>query len=181
AYAAGLNARIKNALKAKYKTEMVERDAPGFTLTNMQGETVSLDDYRGKIVILDFWATWCGPCIMSFPGMQAAVNKYADDPNVEFLFINTWQSEDNYKELVTNFINENNYTFHVVYDEMKDRDKATVTAYGVRGIPTKVFIDPEGKIRFQSAGGSANVDVVVGEMEAKIELIKEATAAKSSE
>lgn len=175
-YHTALNDRIKAATKAKYKAEMIEKDAPAFTLTNMKGETVSLKDYLGKIVIIDFWATWCGPCIMSFPGMQAAVNKYANDPEVEFLFINTWQSEENYKELVTNFINEHNYNFHVLYDEMKDRDRATVTAYGVRGIPTKVFIDQQGKIRFQSAGGNANVDVVVGEMDAKIELIKEATA-----
>lgn len=169
-----LDLRVETALKDKYKATMVKNEAPSFKLQNMKGEFVSLEDLRGKIVVIDFWATWCGPCIVSFPGMQAAVNKYKDDPEVEFLFVNTWQSEDNYKELVTNFIAENNYTFHVLYDEMKDSSKATVTAYGVKGIPTKVFIDKNGFIRFQSAGGSADVGVVLGEMVAKIELIKEA-------
>jgi mannitol/fructose-specific phosphotransferase system IIA component len=73
--------------------------------------------------------------------MQAAVNKYKDDKEVEFLFIDTWQREDNYKEVVGQFIAENNYTFHVLFDEMKDREKSTTTAYGVDGIPHKVVID----------------------------------------
>lgn len=168
-----LDQKVLASLKEKFKASLVKNEAPNFRLRNMKGEFVSLEDMRGKIVVLDFWATWCGPCIVSFPGMQLAVNKYVDDPDVEFLFIDTWQSEENYVELVTNFIAENKYTFHVLYDEMKERDKATVTAYGVRGIPTKVFIDKEGFIRFQSAGGSSDAEVVMTEVVAKIELIRE--------
>ncbi len=174
AYKADLDKKILTSLKEKHKASMVKNEAPGFRLRNMKGDFVSLEDMKGKIVVLDFWATWCGPCIVSFPGMQLAVNKYADDPEVEFLFIDTWQSEENYVELVTNFIAENKYTFHVLYDEMKERDKATVTAYGVRGIPTKVFIDKEGFIRFQSAGGYSDAELVMTEVVAKIELIREA-------
>lgn len=104
--------------------------------------------------------------------MQAAVNKYKDDKEVEFLFIDTWQREENYKEVVKDFITEHKYTFHVLFDEMKDREKATTTAYGVRGIPHKVVIDKEGFIRFESSGGSADVEKIVAEMEAKIELAR---------
>lgn len=153
---------------------MVKEEAPGFRLRNMKGEFVSLEDMRGKIVVLDFWATWCGPCIVSFPGMQTALNKYENDPDVAFLFIDTWQSEENYEELVTNFIEENKYTFHVLYDEMKDRPKATVTAYEVQGIPTKIFIDKDGFIRFRSVGGSPDIEMVMTEVVAKIEAIREA-------
>jgi thiol-disulfide isomerase/thioredoxin len=171
-YTTSLDNAIKEAAIAKYKSEMIRKEAPDFSLVNMAGETVKLSDLKGKVVVLDFWATWCGPCKVSFPGMQAAVNKYKDDKEVEFLFIDTWQREDNYKEVVGQFIAENNYTFHVLFDEMKDREKSTTTAYGVDGIPHKVVIDKEGFIRFEASGGSADVEKVLTEMETKIELAR---------
>jgi len=172
AYFTNIDGQIKDALVSKYKSEMIKKEAPSFSLVNRDGKTVSLADMKGKVVVLDFWATWCGPCKISFPGMQASVNKYKDDKEVEFLFIDTWQREENYKDLVNEFITKNNYTFHVLFDEMQDRGKATTTAYGVKGIPHKVVIDKEGFIRFESSGGSADVEKIVNEMETKIELAR---------
>jgi len=171
-YTAKVKTQANEAMVAKYKSEMIKKEAPNFSLLNMKGDKVSLADLKGKVVVLDFWATWCGPCKISFPGMQAAVNKYKDDKDVEFLFIDTWQREENYKDLVEQFIADNKYTFHVLYDEMKDRDKATTTAYGVQGIPHKVIIDKEGNIRFESSGGSADVEKIVNELSTKIELAR---------
>jgi len=172
AYISDMDTQIKDALVSKYKGEMIKKEAPNFSLVDMQGKTVSLADLKGKVVVLDFWATWCGPCKISFPGMQAAVNKYKDDNEVEFLFIDTWQREENYKEVVSEFIAKNKYTFHVLFDEMKDRSKATTSSYGVNGIPHKVVIDKEGFIRFESSGGNADVEKVVNEIETKIELAR---------
>src|SRR5690554_335086 len=66
----------------------VSAPAPDFVLKDLDGNTVSLKDQKDKVVILDFWATWCGPCIQSFPSMQTAIDLYKNDPNVVFLFIN---------------------------------------------------------------------------------------------
>lgn len=171
-YLKDLNGRIDEMLVSKLKSEMVKKEAPKFSLLDLSGKEISLASLKGKVIVLDFWATWCGPCKISFPGMQAAVNKYVNDPDVVFLFINTWQKEENYKELVNNFINENKYSFHVLFDEMKNRDQATVSAYGVKGIPTKVVIDKDGFIRFQSSGGGADVEKIVHEISTKIELAR---------
>ena len=171
-YLTGLDKSIAEANLNKYKAEMIKEAAPDFSLVNLEGKTVTLSELKGKVVVLDFWATWCGPCKISFPGMQAAVNKYKDDKEVEFLFIDTWQREENYEQLVREFIAENKYTFNVLFDEMKDRTKATTTAYGVKGIPNKVVIDKEGNIRFKSSGGTADVEKIVNEMTTKIELAR---------
>lgn len=171
-YITNLLAQNDTALYANYKSEMVKNVAPDFTLVDTEGKSVTLSDYKGKVVVLDFWATWCVPCIRSFPGMQAAVNKYASDPDVVFLFIDTWQREEDYQSVVKNFLADNPYTFHVLFDEMRDAAKSVATAYKLPGIPTKVIIDKDGFIRFQSAGSEAVVEKLVKELDVKIDLAK---------
>lgn len=114
-----------------------------FDLTNLKGDKVKLSDYKGKIVVLDFWATWCGPCKASFPKMQELVTKYKDD-NVEFLFINVWERDkpENINKKVTEFIDKEKYSFNVLYDYKNE----VVKQYKVRGIPTKIIIDKKGNI-----------------------------------
>jgi thiol-disulfide isomerase/thioredoxin len=114
-----------------------------FTLTNLEGEKVTLSDYKGKVVVLDFWATWCGPCIGSFPKMQELVTKFEND-NVEFFFINTWENKapDEVKKKVVEFLEDNNYSFNVLFDYEDD----IVDKYKVRGIPTTIAIDKNGDI-----------------------------------
>lgn len=114
-----------------------------FTLTNLKGENVKLSDFKGKVVILDFWATWCGPCKASFPGMQKLVDKYKGE-NVEFFFIDVWEKGETNKVFknVTKFITENKYTFNVLFDYTDD----IVNKYKINAIPTKIIIDKNGNI-----------------------------------
>ncbi|MBN1352225.1 TlpA family protein disulfide reductase [candidate division KSB1 bacterium] len=154
----------------RLNSEMLNLPAPAFTLTDLAGNPVSLKDFKGKTVILDFWATWCGPCVRSFPAMQQAVNKYQADNTIKFLFINTWErGEDNLKITanVKDFIQSQQYTFHVLRDE----ENAVVSAYNVSGIPTKFIIDADGKIRFKNVGYNGD-DELLEELELMIAMLR---------
>lgn len=158
----------KDMLMDKLKDEMISRPAPQFSLTDMSWNTVSLSDFIGKTVMIDFWATWCGPCIASFPGLQQTVNKYADDKDVKFLFINSWERVENKKQNASDFMKKNNYTFHVLMDE----DNKVITDFKVSGIPTKFIIDKDQNIRFISIGYEGTPEGLVEEISAMIEMVR---------
>jgi thiol-disulfide isomerase/thioredoxin len=132
-------ARAKEAIIAMYGTE----EAIDFSLPDAGDRQISLSSHRGKMVVLDFWATWCGPCLASFPKMQEMVEKY-DGKKATFLFINTWENDkpEVIKQKVDKLLKEKKYAFTVLYD-YKDE---VVKKYKIEGIPTKIVIDKEGKI-----------------------------------
>ena len=121
--------RLQNmsALLAKQKNEAAiiaaygALKAPDFSLKNMYGETVTLSQLKNKVVVIDFWATWCVPCKASFPTMQQLVTKYKDDKDVVFLFIDTWEGAEPQKnqETVKKYIADNKYSFEVLFDVKK--------------------------------------------------------------
>ncbi|WP_316825000.1 TlpA disulfide reductase family protein [Pedobacter miscanthi] len=180
-YIANLEKAAFEKERAEWTKKMINMPAPAFSLTNLKGEKISLASLKGKIVILDYWATWCGPCVASFPGMQKALAKYSNNPNVVFLFVNTWQTEDNREKLVTDFIAEKKYNFNVLYDTKNEKDPSkfdVVSAYKVDGIPTKFVIDGDGNIRFKAVGFSGSDDGVVKEIDAMIGLLAPKEASK---
>jgi len=155
-------------LKADLGKEMTTKLAPAFSLNDLSGNNISLADLKGKTVIIDFWATWCGPCIRSFPAMQKAVDNFKNDETVTFLFINTWERGENIKEKVAQFIKEKKVTFHV----LMDTENKVVTDYGVEGIPTKFVVDKDGNIRFTSVGFGGEDQKLVDELSLMIEMVK---------
>jgi thiol-disulfide isomerase/thioredoxin len=110
--------------------------APDFTLEDLDGNEVSLTSLRGKAVYLNFWATWCPPCVKEMPSVQEVYDKYGD--RVAIYAVNVGES----RAVVSEFLEENGYTLAVLLDE----DKVVAHRYLVRGIPTNIFIDPRGVI-----------------------------------
>ena len=167
-YLEGLKAVANAELLEKIKKDLVNLPATDFTLLDVEGKSVSLNEFKGKVVILDFWATWCGPCMSSFPGMKTVVEKYAADPNVKVLFVNSWENVENKLQNVKDFLAKTKYPFHILLD---DKNKV-VESFKITGIPTKIFIDKAGKIRFKSVGFGGNADEMVKEIDMIINLIK---------
>jgi peroxiredoxin len=112
--------------------------APDFTLENMQGEKVSLAQLRGKVVIVNFWATWCPPCRAEMPSMEVLHQTFKDDDFV-MLAINV---EKNGRETVTGFLRESPYSFPILLD---DRSKAQ-NLYGVFQYPVSFIVDRSGMV-----------------------------------
>lgn len=171
-YLAALDDAAKDKARAELAKTMINTPAPLFTLKDLDGNTVSLNDLKGKVVVVDFWATWCGPCKASFPGMQMAVKKYKDDPNVKFLFVDCWENGDNYTGGVKKFIADNKYTFHVLLDEKGSdgRQAKVVSTFDVSGIPTKFIIDKAGNIRFKYVGYDGTPEALVDEVSNMIDM-----------
>ncbi len=175
-YLARLEEKATTKAREDLKKNMLSENAEDFELSDLEGNTVKLSDLRGKTVILDFWATWCGPCKQSFPGMQKAVEEYSDNEDVEFYFVNTWENGDSRKKDVSEFIEENNYSFHVLMDEPVaegSREFTTTSNFGINGIPTKIIVGPEGKVNFKKVGYSGNNEKMLKEIGLMIELTQE--------
>ena len=115
------------------------KPAPDFTLRTVDGQTVRLSDRRGKVVLLDFWASWCGPCRASLPHIQEASesDSWANRGLVVWA-VNARQSAED----VGYFLGNNQYTFTALLDE----DGTVMSKYGVRGIPMTVLIGRDGKV-----------------------------------
>ena len=109
--------------------------APVFTLKDLNGEDVSLSSLRGKLVFLNFWATWCGPCRVEMPSMQVMYESL-DGYNFEILAVDLQESE----RTVKNFIEKEGFTFPVVLD----KNGRVGAQYGARSIPTTYLIDIDG-------------------------------------
>lgn len=121
--------------------------APDFELTTLDGEAVRLSDYKGKKVILNFWATWCPPCRAEMPDMQKYYDEQAEDENVEILAVNL-TTVDKGMDKINAFVDEFSLGFPIPMDtEGKIGD-----LYQAASIPTSYMIDTEGRVHQKIVG-----------------------------
>jgi peroxiredoxin len=129
----------------------VGMEVEDFRLTDLDGRQQSLSQYRGKIVLVNFWATWCKPCTTEMPAMQASFDKLRDKGFV-VLAIN--ELEDDAK--VREHIKQYGHTFPV----LMDRDNKVANQFGVFGLPVSVFIDEKGRVQEYIKGGLLTEDKI---------------------
>lgn len=120
----------------------VNNEAPDFELTSLTGETVKLSDYKGKTVMLNFWASWCPPCRVEMPHMETYYQEYKEAENIEILAVNMTTLERGSKEKVGEFVDKHNLTFPILMDEEGD----IMDLYKVMVYPTTYIVNPEGII-----------------------------------
>ncbi|WP_163970989.1 redoxin domain-containing protein [Oceanobacillus halotolerans] len=129
--------------------------APDFELTTLDDETVKLSDFRGERVMLNFWASWCGPCRAEMPDMQ----QFYEDKDVIILAVNLTDTETEMSD-VTNFVDEYSLTFPILLDE----ETEVADLYRIQPIPTSYLIDSNGIIH-NVAFGALNYELMVKEFE----------------
>ncbi len=116
------------------------KKAKDFTVLNNEGENINLSDFFGKPIIVNFWASWCGPCKMELPEFEEAYKTYGEE--IEILMVNL---TDEYRETVESakkFTKDNNYSFPLYFDT----EYSASNAYGVYSIPRTLFINKDGNI-----------------------------------
>lgn len=123
-----------------------ENYAPDFSITTAEGEHITLDDLRGKVVVLDFWGTWCPPCVASIPSLRSLHKKFSKEPSFILIGVSSDSDADMWRAFTANE--------KMVWPQYLDRNRAIQRAFRVNAFPTYIVIDHEGIVRFRSSGTS---------------------------
>jgi len=129
--------------------------APDFQLDNLEGESVSLSDFRGKPVMLNFWATWCRPCVSEMPDIQSVYEEQSAEGLV-LLPVNMGGTSSQVKE----FLQSHNLSLPVLLDTTQ----AIAQKYNIRYIPTTFFIDKDGIIQVVKVGAFPNKEAIESDL-----------------
>lgn len=132
-------------LTKNYQQEVPEQEtevvmAPDFTVYDFEGKPVKLSEFRGKPVVINFWATWCGYCVKEMPSFEKAAAEFGDE--VVFMMINVTDGYQETKESAMEFIAEKEYSFPVYFDT----ELSAANAYGAYSLPATAFVKSNGEI-----------------------------------
>lgn len=159
--------RVPSAVGAPLSSSPSPREgflAPDFTLDTLDGTKVTLSELRGKIVLINLWATWCPPCRAEMPALENAYKQYKDS-GVVVLGLNV-TNQDSEKDIPP-FVDEFGLTFPILLD----RDGSVSALYQLKGLPTTYFVNREGIIRTVVVGGPMNETFIRSKIEALLQEI----------
>jgi len=149
----GARKKMSATMRLKVEKSRISQPEIDFTLADLSGRPVHLASLRGKVVVMDFWATWCGPCRESFPILQRVCDKFRNNPSVVIMAIDSWERLPDSAAIiltVRKFQSDNKYTWQVLVDNKNE----VATRYGVTGIPARFIVDRRGTLAFKSIGFS---------------------------
>lgn len=141
-----------SATKDKVELLEVGDDAPDFELVDLEGNRHKLSDYKGQGVFLNFWGTWCEPCVEEMPAMDRQYQKYQDQ-GIQVLSVNIAQSNME----VSSFRDQLSLTFPIVID----KNKSVMEAYNVTWLPATILVNPEGEIEKIFTGGLTDENIAM--------------------
>lgn len=142
--------RTSAATELPQITELNPYDAPGFTLKNLDGQPVSLSDFKGKVVLLNFWGTWCDPCKEETPALQTAYQQLQDEGLV-IVGVDLFNGERNLNRTIDD-VRRFVTLYGVSYPILLDDSGEVGGAYAIAPIPTSYIIDQQGKVRYVKVG-----------------------------
>lgn len=142
---------------------MMDKPAPKIDTVALDGKPVKLEDYKGKVLLIDFWATWCGPCVAELPEVKALYEKFKEK-GFDILGV----SLDEEKEALEEFLKSEKVPWRQIFDG-KGWESALVEPYGVQGIPMTFLVDGEGKVIELGLRGKDLESFVAGLMEGEEE------------
>lgn len=164
----------KVKLESEMKAQMIRKEIPGFKVYDSNGNLVNSKDWKGKIVVLDFFSSWCVPCKASFPGMKMAMESLANDKDVVFYYMDNQEHSKDYKTTVMKYMKDNNFPFNVLFDNEGDKgvNNEVCKLLGVTAIPRKMIMDKEGYVRFDMDSYYGSPTKLADEIKIMVELVK---------
>jgi len=148
-------AKLKAQFEALQKLPPANPLIPGFSLETPEGQKLTLSDLHGKVVLLDYWATWCAPCIEGLPELDAVYKKYRSNPNVAILAVNPLMGDT--PETIQSYFKQKGFTVPVAYDRHFGKpaspEKTAKPVQSVVSLPVVLLLDRDGKQTWFSTGG----------------------------